>query len=81
MGERACRRDRVYRFCLYSVFSPDRGYWSTAFADCYLFDPPFAVLWGYLALGETINEGFIIGALMVCLSVWLVVGAEKLRQA
>lgn len=42
--------------------------------------PPFAVLWGYLALGETINEGFIIGALMVCLSVWLVVGAEKLRQ-
>ncbi|WP_033792512.1 DMT family transporter [Pantoea septica] len=39
--------------------------------------PPFAVLWGYLALGETINEGFIIGALIVCVSVWLVVNPEK----
>lgn len=39
--------------------------------------PPFAVLWGYLALGETINEGFIIGALIVCVSVWLVVSPEK----
>ncbi|MCS2158931.1 DMT family transporter [Scandinavium sp. H11S7] len=39
--------------------------------------PPFAVLWGYLALGETINEGFIIGALIVCVSVWLVVTPGK----
>lgn len=39
--------------------------------------PPFAVLWGYLALGEIINEGFIIGALIVCVSVWLVVSPEK----
>lgn len=39
--------------------------------------PPFAVLWGYLALGETINEGFIIGAIIVCVSVWLVVSPEK----
>ncbi|MBS0907589.1 EamA family transporter [Pantoea dispersa] len=39
--------------------------------------PPFAVLWGYLALGETINEGFIIGAFIVCVSVWLVVSPEK----
>lgn len=38
--------------------------------------PPFAVLWGYLALGETINEGFIIGAFIVCVSVWLVVSPE-----
>jgi multidrug transporter EmrE-like cation transporter len=51
MGERACRRDRVYCFCLYSVFSPDRGYWSTAFADCYLFDPPLpccGVIWRWV---------------------------------
>ncbi|AUU05709.1 MULTISPECIES: DMT family transporter [Raoultella] len=40
--------------------------------------PPFAVLWSYLALGETINEGFIIGALIVCISVWLVVSPEKI---
>lgn len=39
--------------------------------------PPFAVLWGYLALGETINEGFIIGAVIVCVSVWLVVSPGK----
>ncbi|AJF73341.1 TPA: DMT family transporter [Raoultella terrigena] len=39
--------------------------------------PPFAVLWGYLALGETINEGFIIGAIIVCVSVWLVVSPGK----
>ena len=39
--------------------------------------PPFAVLWGYLALGETINQGFIIGALIVCVSVWLAVSPEK----
>ncbi|MEF3101809.1 DMT family transporter [Raoultella terrigena] len=39
--------------------------------------PPFAVLWGYLALGETINESFIIGALIVCVSVWLVVSPGK----
>ncbi|QIT28762.1 DMT family transporter [Raoultella terrigena] len=39
--------------------------------------PPFAVLWEYLALGETINEGFIIGAIIVCVSVWLVVSPGK----
>lgn len=39
--------------------------------------PPFAVLWGYLALGETINEGFIIGTIIVCVSVWLVVSPGK----
>lgn len=41
--------------------------------------PPFAVLWSYLALDETINEGFIVGALIVCVSVWLVVSPEKVR--
>lgn len=43
--------------------------------------PPFAVLWGYLALGETINEGFIIGAIIVCVSVWLVVSTGKAPMA
>lgn len=43
------------------------------------FIPPFAVLWSYLALGETITEGFIIGAVIVCVSVWLIVSPEKIQ--
>lgn len=43
--------------------------------------PPFGVLWGYLILNETISEGFIIGALIVCVSVWLVISPEKKRVA
>ncbi|MFS2225989.1 DMT family transporter [Pantoea sp. B65] len=39
--------------------------------------PPFGVLWGYLALGETINQGFIIGAVIICLAVWLVVSPGR----
>lgn len=39
--------------------------------------PPFGVLWGYLLLGETIGKGFIVGAVMICVSVWLVVGPKK----
>jgi len=35
--------------------------------------PPFAVLWGYLILGETINRGFLPGAVIICLAVWMVV--------
>ena len=41
--------------------------------------PPFAVLWGYIALGETINEAFIAGAVIVGLSVWMVVSPDKRR--
>jgi len=43
--------------------------------------PPFAVLWGYLALGETITEGFIVGAVVVCVAVWMVVSPEKTPRA
>lgn len=43
--------------------------------------PPFAVLWGYLALGETINQGFILGGIIVCISVWLVVSPDKKTAA
>ncbi|MCG7374142.1 membrane protein [Pseudomonas luteola] len=39
--------------------------------------PIFAVIWGYLALSETINEKFIIGSVIVCAAVWLVVSPEK----
>lgn len=39
--------------------------------------PPFAVLWGYLVLGETLSEGFGIGALIVCLAVWMIVSPGK----
>lgn len=39
--------------------------------------PPFGIFWGYLVLGETLTEGFIIGGLIVCLSVWLVVSPAR----
>ena len=31
--------------------------------------PPFAVLWGYLFLGEIVESGLILGALLVCVPV------------
>lgn len=34
--------------------------------------PPFGILWGALVLGETLSQGFVLGGLVVCLSVWLV---------
>lgn len=37
--------------------------------------PPFAVLWGYLVLGETINRGFTAGAVIIGLSVWMLVSS------
>ncbi|CAM3818468.1 DMT family transporter [Aeromonas bestiarum] len=42
--------------------------------------PPFGILWGYLVLGETITEGFVVGGAIVCLAVWLVVSPAR-RQA
>lgn len=39
--------------------------------------PPFAVLWGYLVLGETITQGFVMGALIVGIAVWMIVSPEK----
>lgn len=39
--------------------------------------PPFGVLWGYLFLGETLSEGFIAGALVIIVAVWLVTGGAK----
>jgi drug/metabolite transporter (DMT)-like permease len=39
--------------------------------------PPFGVLWGYLALGETITQGFILGAFIVGIAVWMIVSPGK----
>lgn len=39
--------------------------------------PPFGVLWGYMVLGEIINNGFIIGAAIIGVAVWMVVSPEK----
>jgi drug/metabolite transporter (DMT)-like permease len=39
--------------------------------------PPFAILWGYLVLGETITQGFIMGALIVGIAVWMIVSPGK----
>lgn len=38
--------------------------------------PPFAIVWSYLILGEQISEGFIIGAVIVCFSVWMLITPE-----
>ena len=35
--------------------------------------PPFAVLWGYLFLGEIVESGLILGALLVCVALWMMV--------
>lgn len=39
--------------------------------------PPFALLWGYLALGETVSVGYLAGACAVCIGVWMVVSPDK----
>lgn len=39
--------------------------------------PPFACLWGYLALGEKIGEGFIVGACAICFAVWLIASPDR----
>lgn len=39
--------------------------------------PPFAVLWGFIVLNETINNGFIMGAIIIGAAVWMVVSPEK----
>lgn len=39
--------------------------------------PPFAVLWGYLVLGETLSEGFGTGSVIICLAVWMIVSPAK----
>ncbi|STS10718.1 Predicted permease, DMT superfamily [Ewingella americana] len=39
--------------------------------------PPFGVLWGYLALGETITKGFVIGAIIVGVAVWMIASPGK----
>ena len=41
--------------------------------------PPFGIVWGYLVLGETINEHFISGGLLICLSVWLIISPSSVR--
>ncbi|EPO5349404.1 DMT family transporter [Klebsiella michiganensis] len=39
--------------------------------------PPFGVLWGYMVLNETVNNGFVIGAIIIGIAVWMVVSPEK----
>ena len=40
--------------------------------------PPFGVLWGYLALGETINNSFVMGSVIIGVAVWMVVSPQKI---
>lgn len=42
--------------------------------------PPFAVLWGFLILDETISIGFLLGSLIVLLSVWLIVSPDSQKK-
>ncbi|MBA0204320.1 DMT family transporter [Pectobacterium aroidearum] len=39
--------------------------------------PPFGMLWGYIVLGETINDGFMMGAIIISIAVWMVVSPER----
>ncbi len=39
--------------------------------------PPFGILWGYLVLDETLSPNFFLGALIVCVAVWLLVSQGK----
>ncbi|WP_409421171.1 DMT family transporter [Pseudaeromonas sp. ZJS20] len=34
--------------------------------------PPFGIFWGYLVLGESLNSGFVFGALVIGVATWLV---------
>lgn len=43
--------------------------------------PPFAVLWGFLVLDETISSGFLSGSAVILLSVWLIVGPDSQATA
>ena len=40
--------------------------------------PPFGVLWGYLVLGETINNSFVVGSVIIGVAVWMVVSPRKI---
>ncbi|MDO6406711.1 MAG: DMT family transporter [Pantoea sp.] len=39
--------------------------------------PPFGIFWGWLVLGEALNQGFTAGALLIVCAVWLVVKADR----
>ncbi|MGO3669810.1 MAG: DMT family transporter, partial [Vreelandella alkaliphila] len=43
--------------------------------------PPFAVLWGFLVLDETISSGFLSGSAVILLSVWLILGPDSKKTA
>ena len=58
---------------VYSLLPLDCRYRAAAFAVGDLLIPPFAALWGYLCLGETVEEGLILGALLVCVALWMII--------
>jgi drug/metabolite transporter (DMT)-like permease len=62
-------------YILYFRLIADIG--PATFINRHVFNSPFAVLWGYLVLGETLSEGFGMGALIVCLAVWMIVSPGK----
>ncbi|WAH61553.1 DMT family transporter (plasmid) [Pseudomonas silvicola] len=43
--------------------------------------PPFGILWGWLVLDEQINQGFMGGALLIVLAVWLVTRSGMVKAA
>lgn len=42
--------------------------------------PPFGILWGYLVLGETLNAGFLLGAVVIGLATWLVLSPTPAQR-
>lgn len=58
---------------VYYLLPLDCRYRAAAFAVGDLLIPPFAALWGYLCLGETVEKGLILGALLVCVALWMII--------
>ncbi len=43
--------------------------------------PPFAALWGYLCLGGQWRKGLILGALLVCVALWMMLSCRRGENA
>lgn len=42
--------------------------------------PPFGIIWGYMVLDEKITQHFIIGGIVICLSVWLIISPARTKK-
>ena len=62
LGQRTGGRRGLHRPRLSALFSTDRRYRPAAQPHRHLPHSPFGILWGALVLGETLSQGFVLGA-------------------